>query len=210
MVMQSNLNLLKDKIQTTHIPPNQTAQGYRPGDFILTHGRAWTSWLIRFGQLLKYWGENRKYAWWSHAAMIVDDQGTIIEAIGSGVRKGDIRDYDSTDYQLIQLGDIADPRDREQVVAYANACMEQEYGYLTIVCIGLGLLSGLRLSFGVEGQSICSGLVARALERTDAIFDSDPANIMPADLAKYFRVEPPAAGSSKGTIPGSLRLKPYA
>ena len=38
----------------------------------------------------------------------------------------------------------------------------------------------------IDGQFVCSGLVARALERTGSIFDRDSAHIAPADLAKYF------------------------
>jgi hypothetical protein len=45
-------------------------------------------------------------------------------------------------------------------------------------------------------------LVARALERTGAIFPYDSWHMMPADLAESFNVIP-AAGSSKGQIPGA-------
>jgi hypothetical protein len=40
-----------------------------PGDFILTHGRAWTRKLIRFGQRLRFRGDDAKYARWNHAAI---------------------------------------------------------------------------------------------------------------------------------------------
>lgn len=200
MTMHANIHRLSG-VKTTNFAPGQEAKQYRPGDFILTHGKAWTSVLIRIGQSLKYWGEDKKYAWWSHAAMIVAEDGTLIEAIGSGVRQGNISEYKDTDYMLVCIDGLADDRDREQTAKYARECLNQEYGYLTLVCIGLGLLTGMRLSFGVDGQSICSGLVARALERTDAIFDRDPANIMPADLAKYFNLTPPLPGSSKGSVP---------
>jgi hypothetical protein len=42
---------------------------------------------------------------------------------------------------------------------------------------------------------ICSGLTARCQERTNAIFNRTPSHIMPADLAKYYGVEPPDATS---------------
>jgi hypothetical protein len=32
--------------------------------------------------------------------------------------------------------------------------------------------------------------VARALERTDAIFDREPSGMLPADLAKHYDVRP--------------------
>ena len=52
--------------------------------------------------------------------------------------------------------------------------------------IALSMLTGSRLTFFIDGQFVCSGLVARALERTGSIFDRDSAHIAPADLAKYF------------------------
>ena len=48
------------------------------------------------------------------------------------------------------------------------------------------MLTGSKLTFFIDGQFVCSGLVARALERTGSIFDRDSAHIAPADLAKYF------------------------
>lgn len=39
----------------------EEAVEFEPGDFILTHGDAWTSKLIRFGQRLRIHGADRKY-----------------------------------------------------------------------------------------------------------------------------------------------------
>lgn len=174
---------------------------YEPGDFILTHGNTWVSRLIRVGQRLRFWGADRKYAWWNHTAMIVSPDGKLIEALGAGVLLTHISRYKHTQYHLVHLGDTADPHDREQVVEFAQWCRGQKYGYLTIVSIALSLLTGGKFTFGFDGQSICSGLVARALERTDAIFNRSPSHTMPADLAKYFQVEPPDPSSDIGEIP---------
>jgi len=75
------------------------------------------------------------------------------------------------------------------VANYAESQRNIAAGFLTIVSIGFGLLTGAKFTFDFEGQHICSGLVARALERTDAIFNRSPAHIMPADLAKYYQVD---------------------
>jgi hypothetical protein len=69
---------------------------------------------------------------------------------------------------------------------------------MNIVSIALSLITGGKFTFGFDGQAICSGLVARALERTNAIFNRDPEHIMPADLAKYFNVQPPAPRGPRG------------
>ena len=51
------------------------------------------------------------------------------------------------------------------------------------------MLTGSKLTFFIDGQFVCSALVACALERAGNIFDRNSANIAPADLAKYFHVE---------------------
>jgi uncharacterized protein YycO len=174
---------------------------YDPGDFILTHGSAFYSKLIRFGQRLRFLGSNRKYAYWNHAAMIVSAGGDLIEALGPGVEETHIDKYKPTEYHLVRLGSLAVHRDRQQVADFAAWSVGEKYGWLTIVSIALALLFGGRFNFGIDGQTICSGLVARALERTKAIFDRTPSHIMPADLARYFNVTPPPKGTSKGVIP---------
>lgn len=174
---------------------------YDPGDFILTHGSAFFSKLIRFGQRLRFRGNDRKYAWWNHAAMIVSAQGDLIEALGPGVESTHIDDYKPTEYHLVRLGVLADRHDREQVVAFAAWCRGEKYDWLTIASIAFTLLFGGKFNFGIDGETICSGLVARALERSNAIFDRTPSHIMPADLARYFNVTAPPEGTSKGVIP---------
>lgn len=174
---------------------------YDPGDFILTHGSAFFSKLIRFGQGLRFRGRNRKFAWWNHAAMIVSESGDLIEALGAGVRATHIDKYKPTEYHLVRLGSLADQHDRQQVVGFARWSLGEEYGFVIIVSIAFSLVFGGKFNFGFDGQTICSGLVARALERTNAIFDRTPSHIMPADLARYFNVQPPPPGTSRGVIP---------
>ena len=170
--------------------PGETAPDPQPGDFILTHGNAWFNKCIRIGQRLRFRGADRKYTVWDHAALVVDENGGLIEAAGPGVQRTDLSAYRDIEYHFVRLGVAVGETDRAEAVAFAEWSLGEQYGWLTIVSITLGLLTGGRLTFGFEGQQICSGLVARALERTPAIFDRDPADIMPADLAKYYRVEP--------------------
>ncbi len=177
----------------------ESAVQLRAGDFILTHGRAWTSRLIRFGQRVRIHGDDRKYTRWNHAALIVDESGDLVEALGAGVTRRNIDAYEAAEYQLVRV--TASDEDREQVVAFAQWAVGQPYAWLTIVSIALSLLTGAKFTFAYEGQHICSGLVARALERTGAIFNRTPSHIMPADLAKYFAVEPPPPSVPSGTPP---------
>lgn len=184
------------------VGPGEDFVAATPGDFVLTHGNAWTSRMIRFGQRLRIRGNDRKYTRWNHTAMIVGSDGTIIEALGRGVTQRNLSAYKPTEYHVVRVE--ASESDREQIVGFAKWAMDQPYGYLTIVSIAVSLLTGGKFSFAFEGQHICSGLVARALERSEAIFNRSPSHIMPADLAKYYGVEPPAAGRDKGRPPAAL------
>ncbi len=148
----------------------------RPGDFILTHSDELSGRLIRFGQGLRIYGGDRRFTHWNHAALLVDDRGGIMEALGAGVKRGNLSKYTGTEYHLIRIE--AAPVDRDEVVRFGVWCLNQPYGWLTIVSIAFTLLTGGKFSFMIDGQEICSGLVARALERTNAIFNRDPAHIM--------------------------------
>lgn len=159
-----------------------------PGDFILTHGHGLGSWLIRFGQAIRIHGDDRKCTYWNHAALVVSEQGDLVEAIAHrGVVRSHLSDYRPRDYAVArpdrEIG-------REYAVAFANGRVGLRYGSLTILSIVLTLLTGAKLSFYVTDQYICSQLVARALERLGYGFVRPPEHIAPADLAKIFNVEP--------------------
>lgn len=171
----------------------------RPGDFILTHGDEWTSRLIRFGQTIRYRGASAKYTYWNHTALVVDDDGAIVEALGTGVARRSIHDYDPTQYTVVRID--ATDADRSEAAAFACSSIGAEYGWLTIASIAVSLVTGGKFAFAIDGQLICSGLVARALERTTAIFKHDPARIMPAELAALFNVDPPPPGTPVGRSP---------
>jgi len=164
---------------------DQEAREFEPGDFILTKRRGFLSKLIRTGQQMRFKG---KHAKWTHAAMIVSKAGDLIEARGGGVFRSHLSQYKKNDYHLIRLGEMADEKDRQKMVNFAEWCLRYEYGHLTILSISLCLITGWKFLFGMDNRIICSALVARALERTRLIFDKNPSFIMPADLAKYFRI----------------------
>lgn len=116
-------------------------------------------------------------------------EGDLIEAVGAGVVPSHLAKYDGVEYHLVRIS--ASPEDRAQAVAFARASLQQGYGYATVVSIAISLATGAKFSFGFNGQQICSGLVARALERTSAIFQQEPSHITPAELAKLYGAEPP-------------------
>ena len=160
-----------------------------PGDFILTHSSGIYGALIRFGEAIRYWGQDKPFARWSHAAIFVNESGDIVEALGGGVQQRNISVYQPAEYVVVHLPQTTTSDDREQAIKFAAFCLNDRYGWLTIVSIALCLLFGGKLGFGVDGQQICSGLVARCIERIGEIFhEGDPWHLMPADLAKHFDV----------------------
>jgi hypothetical protein len=203
----------QDRARVEQVAAGECASGYehhtdgvtvtpaapRPGDFILTHGDDWTSQLIRFGQSLRYRGTSAKYTYWNHTALVVTDDGAIVEALGTGVARRSIHDYDGTQYTVVRIE--ASDEDRLEAAAFASASVGADYGFVTIASIALSLVTGGKFAFAVDGQLICSGLVARSLERTTAIFKHDPARIMPAELAEIYQVDPPSPGTPKGRPP---------
>ena len=82
----------------------EMAEGeYQAGDFVLTSNKTLFGWLIRLGQRLVYWGRNRPYAHWSHAAMITSGKGDLIEALVTGVERTHISKYKNVEYHVVRL-----------------------------------------------------------------------------------------------------------
>ena len=179
--------------------PGESVVKPQPGDFLLTHSEGFSSNLIRWGQSIRYHGPTEGYAHWCHAAMFVDTDGEIVEAILQGVQQRNVSVYADTEYHVIRLTDATE-KERAHAVAFAEHCLNDRYGYITDLSLALSLLTRRKFFFGEEGQMICSGMVARALERTGAIFQFDSWHMLPADLADAFNVQP-TPGASTGTVP---------
>jgi hypothetical protein len=188
--------------------PGEQPNEFTPGDFLLTHARGWTSALIRVGESFRYWGDRAKYAHWSHAALICAPNGDIIEALGGGVQRRNISVYRDTEYHLVHLTPRSlqqkeiEKCERENAVAFAQHCLMDHYGFITNASLAIMLITGSKFSFGVDGQMICSGLVARCLERMGAIFKYDSWHMTPADVAEQFDVQPDKV-SKRGNPPAA-------
>ena len=189
----------------SHWPEGDQPAVWIPGDFILTHNDRPFSRLIRFGQKLRIHGRDRVYTWWSHAALVVSESGDLIEANRPGVIRTHVDDYRDVEYEVVHTGAL--PLDRTQAVAFAEYCAahHQRLGRTIFVSIALNLITGGKLDFFVDGTTVCSGLVARAQERTGAIFNRSPSHIMPADLAKYYGVPPRRRGRRESQEPSATR-----
>lgn len=176
-------------LSVEHVPMGDSLDNWTPGDIILAHGSSLADRLVHLGQRLRIRGDDKRYTGFDHAALIVSETGDLIEAVGPGVQRSNVEKYRHRYYVVVHTG--AAPEDVKQAIQFAEWALENRahYGALTIASLGLTLLVGAKLTFFIDGEFICSGLVARAMERTGAIFNRDPVHITPADLAKYYEVD---------------------
>ena len=160
---------------------------FTPGDFILVSTTGILAKCIRAGQFFRYHGKMRNYSHWNHAAMIVDTDGTVVEAAGRGVRYSNINEYKESEYYLVSTK--LNKQSRDQTVAAARSFVKDKYGWFTILSIILQLITGIEFQFSFGNSVICSGVVAQSLWAGGVIFDSNPYQIMPADLASAYDVD---------------------
>jgi hypothetical protein len=169
-------------------------EGFRAGDFLLgTATRGFKHNMIKFGQGLRLHGAALDYVGYTHAALVTSPEGDLIEAVGEGVRATTVREY-VANYDMFQVVHItASDEDRAQVVEFAEDVLEARapYGFLANASILIWALTGSRLVFFLDGSYTCSGLVASALMRTPAKLGTNPARVMPAQLAAYFQAPLP-------------------
>jgi hypothetical protein len=172
--------------EITHHPAYDTATNPRIGDFVLTgiKSQGLVSLAIKFGALLR--GFPKEYRRFSHTALVVGEDGAIVEAVASGVKRNDLSKYAPADYVLVRTK--VDHHDAVQVLAFADAVVQarEQYGFVTIVGLALYCVTGSRLCVQSAGTAICSGFVSDALTRAGFIWPRPPYAMMPADLARYF------------------------
>jgi hypothetical protein len=178
--------------EVTAYPVGQGAVAgqYKPGDFILTHGSAWYSKIIRHGQALRYKGGDAAFAYYNHAAIVVEEDGTILQAMNAGIVRGHISDYKQTEYHLVNLGDLVTDFDRKRMRAFAYSKLNAPYDWLCIAGIALSLLVRTRIILNMEGRYICSGIESFTLMTGGVDLPFQPQHMMPADLAWCFGVRP--------------------
>ena len=170
--------------------PGEDAASFTPGDFILTHRHKVFAGLISVGQSRRFKGPDALFAHWSHAAVVVGDDGSLVEAESLGVVRSAVSKYHDDEYHLVRLG--AEFRDdaRQRAVAYAEQQVGQAFGYLDMAGAAVHLVTGWRLRWVRRNHEICSSLVVKALQEGGLLLDLDPATTLPADLAKAFDVRP--------------------
>jgi hypothetical protein len=180
--------------QVTVAPKGVTAEAPQIGDFILTGVKAQgiVSLAIKLGAWLRRY--EKPFRRFSHTALVIDDEGTLAEAVAKGVVRTPLSHYHDDDYVLVRAG--VDEHDQKQVVEFAEAVLaaRTKYGFLTFVGLAIYCLTGAQLCIQKAGTAICSGFASDALTRAGFIWPRPPYAMMPADLAKYFDVRQDPGG----------------
>jgi len=172
----------------THHPPGDTAATPQVGDVLLTGVRSQGvfSWAIKIGSWLRRY--DAPYRRFSHAVLVISDDGSIAEALSRGVVRGHLSKYEAANYVLVRVN--VEPHDQRQVLEFAESVLaaRTRYGFATIFGLALFCLSGAQLCIQQAGTAICSGFVSDALTRAGHVWPRPPFAMMPADLAQYFDV----------------------
>jgi hypothetical protein len=171
-----------------HCRPGETIPHRRPGDFILVRDKGWLGLLIRCLVRIRYRAhQDRPYNSWSHAALVVNNAGHMVEVGARGVVISHIRLYRDRDYHYVSL-DLPDAG-RAAAVQFARSCLGQKYSVRNFLLLTANGTLGDRLRMPDSGHG-CVSLVVRALQEAGIRFDRKPTDMSPADLAKRFGIRP--------------------
>ncbi len=171
-----------------HYRPGEAISRTRPGDIILVRHKHWLSLLIRaFVRMRHRAPEERRYAYWSHAALAINNAGHLVEVNMRGVSISHIRQYRECDYHYVWL-DLPEAG-RKAAVDFARSCLKQKYSLRNFLLLAASIPLGDRVPIPDSGHG-CVSLIARALQQAGIRFDRKPTEMTPADLAMRFGVTP--------------------
>lgn len=171
---------------TIRCPPGEIFTGLRTGDLVLIRGPGWLGRTIRLAAWRRFRGDFPRYGYWSHAALVVNDAGHLLEVHARGVALCGIEKYRNCDFCYVRLP-LSDPA-RRQAANYARRHIGQRYDLMGFVLLGVSVTFGDLLRVPDTGRPGCVSLIARALENAGVVFDRPAPELMPADLAKKFGV----------------------
>jgi hypothetical protein len=168
--------------------PGDIATDVHPGDVILIRSRSVLGWLIRAFGWMRHRGDERRYAYWSHAAVIVSAKGRLVEVHVAVVGLCDIEKYRPLEFHHVRLA--LPEAARLRAARYAYSCLRQPYGIGAFLLLALAIVLDDSFRVPDKGAHGCVALVVRALQQAGLAFDRHPADMTPADLARNFGVLP--------------------
>jgi hypothetical protein len=174
-------------VSRERFPPGEGAVWSQPGDFVLVRGTSWRSKVTSAYQ----WGrargsEERRCAFWNHAALVTGGSGAIVEAGTAGVVQQHLDKYRDEDYYYVAVRATAAQRLR--AVRFAASRTGLPYDNLALAGIVVSALTRGRLRLRESQLDLCGSLVARALACGGERFAMRPTAMTPADLAVHYGV----------------------
>ena len=177
----------------------------QPGDLIATRSDSLVGTLIRFGESVRsrgwrktIWSEIRAFFgvpdfdcptdpwYYNHIAVIVDKDGTLIEALADGLIESNIskyRLYRVLSLEAVQPGTLLAERNSAVTFAKQQLSLHDSYGWLSIISIVVELLTPLKLDIGWDGAIICSAFGARCWEHAGVALPTlNPGTTLPSQL----------------------------
>jgi hypothetical protein len=186
------------KASARRIGPGENVAHVLPGDFILVRNRGWMSTCVYGMQRLRFRKRgDRAYSHWSHAALVADLDGRLIEAVPHGVVYSRLDRYREREYHYVRLD--APPRARREAVAFAASCVGRRHWAATAALLALRAVVRGRLPLDPTGPQACVSVVAGALSRAGETFERSPVVMLPGDLARHYRIR--SQGSPTTTRP---------
>jgi hypothetical protein len=180
--------------------PGENVTDVLPGDFILVRNRGWMSACVYGMQRLRFRKRaDRAYAHWSHAALVADLHGRLIEAVPGGVVYSRLDRYREREYHYVRLD--TPPRARREALDFAASCMGRRHWVATAALLALRAITRGRLPLDTTGPQACVFVVAGALTRAGETFERSPIVMLPGDLAKHYGVAGRDAGKRGGETP---------
>lgn len=130
-------------------------------------------------------GKNSEWANLTHTFCMLDDNGTIIEALSEGMIIGNVSKYKDMDFWIVNV----DADDEQRALAVARWRKQEGVKYSKITFVSEALLSfGFPLRIGWGYQFICSGLTGFGMLAWVVSFPKMFEEQTPFDLAQFLQL----------------------
>jgi hypothetical protein len=188
------------QIPRDRFPPGEAVGWSRPGDFLLVSGTSWRSMIVARCERSRARGaDERRCAYWTHAALVVGVDGVIVEAGTAGVVLQHLDKYREEDYHYVAVR--ATPEERWHAVRFALSRVGSRYSNLALGSLAVSALTRGRARLPESRYELCGSLVARALACAGERFAIPPGEMLPADLAFHYGVFPDTGRSGRERAP---------
>jgi len=154
----------------------------RAGDIILIRGPGWLGRIIRLGARIRYRHGDRRYAHWSHAALVLSSARASHGSACPWRRRVRIEKFRDEEFHYVRL-DLSDEAGERRSAMPGRASVSA-YGVLGFLLLGLSVALGDRFRVPDSGQQGCATLIVRAAAARRRSLRRAPSDMMPADLAK--------------------------